>query len=327
MDVHSIEGSGDIQTRFLQDVDRMVDNIDTVIMGKTAEVRRVVNCFLAEGHLLVEDVPGTGKTSLAHALAGSIGLESTRIQFTPDLLPSDITGVSIFNQATREFEFKHGPVFANIVLGDEINRASPKTQSALLEVMEEGTVSTDAMIFPVPKPFMVIATQNPLDMEGTYKLPEAQLDRFMMRVSVGYPDSKAEELMLQRHGQGSVLKQLKSVVSAANVAGMMTYVRNVEVSPSVHSFIVSITAATRESPEVRLGVSPRGSLSLLRASKAAAAMEGRTYVTPDDVKFVAKDVLTHRIIVLPSAEMKGFSASVLVDRVLQNTPVPRISGS
>lgn len=310
-------------TRFLQNIDKVRANVARAIIGKEAQIETVLTCLLAGGHLLIEDVPGIGKTSLARALAASLSLTATRIQFTPDLLPTDITGVTIYHQGTGTFEFRQGPIFANLVLADEINRASPKTQAALLEVMEEGTVSTDAMIYPVPKPFVVIATQNPIDMEGTYRLPEAEIDRFLMRTTLGYPPADAEELILETHGVRSAVGELRPVVSEPEVEELLQWVREIRVSPALRRYIVAIVQSTRDAPEVRLGVSPRGSLALLRASKARAALQGREYVVPEDVKAVAPAVLAHRILVLPSAEMKGFTAPLLVERILDRTPVPR----
>ena len=310
-------------THVAHDVERLCHNMGYVIQGKPDVVRNAVICMLAEGHLLLEDVPGTGKTSLARALASSISLTWHRIQFTPDLLPSDVSGVSIFNQQTREFEFKKGPVFANIVLGDEINRASPKTQSALLEVMEEGTLSSDGEVYQMARPFMVVATQNPIDMEGTYVLPEAQLDRFLMKLTVGYPTIEAEAEILRTQKMGSTVSHLQPVLSASDVAAMIEIVKSVEVAPVLEQYIVAISTATRSMSELRLGVSPRGSLALLRAARASAAAAGRTYVTPEDVKAMAPVVLAHRVILQPDAELQGRTGAELITRALQSVPVPR----
>jgi len=282
-----------------------------------------VICMLAEGHLLLEDVPGTGKTSLARALASSISLAWHRIQFTPDLLPSDVTGVSIYNQQTHEFEFKKGPIFANIVLGDEINRASPKTQSALLEVMEEGTLTADGEEHQMARPFMVVATQNPIDMEGTYVLPEAQLDRFLMKLTVGYPTLEAEAEILRTQKMGSTVAHLTQVLTASDVNAMIDIVKSVEVAPVLEQYIVAIATATRSMSELRLGVSPRGSLALLRAARACAAASGRPYVTPEDVKAMASVVLAHRVILQPDAELQGRTGAELITRAVQSVPVPR----
>jgi MoxR-like ATPase len=285
----------------LVDVARQVSNaIQTVISGKPGVIRLALTALLAEGHILIEDVPGVGKTQLAKALAKSIDCSVRRVQFTPDLLPSDITGVSAFNQELREFEFKPGPIFANIVLGDEINRASPKTQSALLESMEESQVTVDGSTYQLDPPFMVIATQNPIEMEGTYPLPEAQRDRFMTRISIGYPEPPAELAMLDSHGGGSPLGQLKPVAHASDVRALVAAVREVHVSDSIRRYIIDLVNATRNSPELRLGASPRAALHLLRASRAQAALDERDFVIPDDVQSLAIPVLAHRL--LPSAD-------------------------
>jgi MoxR-like ATPase len=319
----TVAAPNDGPARLAHDVRRLCDNMALVIQGKPEVIRNAVICLLAEGHLLLEDVPGTGKTSLARALAASLDVPWHRIQFTPDLLPSDVTGVSIYNQGNGQFEFKPGPVFANIVLGDEINRASPKTQSALLEVMEEGTLSYDGVVHQLPKPYLVVATQNPIDMEGTYILPEAQLDRFLMKLTVGYPTPEAEAEVLRTQKAGATIAHLQPVLSAPAVLNMINAVQQVEVAPALENYIVSISTATRAMSELRLGVSPRGSLALLRAARACAAVSGRTYVLPEDVKQMAPVVLAHRVILQPEAELQGRTGVELIARAVQSVPVPR----
>jgi MoxR-like ATPase len=296
--------------------------VQTVITGKPGAVRLALTVLLAEGHILIEDVPGVGKTQLAKALARSIDCSVRRVQFTPDLLPSDITGVSAYNQERREFEFKPGPIFANIVLGDEINRASPKTQSALLESMEERQVTVDGRTYPLQPPFMVIATQNPIEMEGTYPLPEAQRDRFMTRISIGYPDKASELAMLESHGGGSPLDQLKPVAHASDVRALVVAVREVHVSAPIRQYIIDLVNATRTAAELRLGASPRAALHLLRASRAHAALDERDFVIPDDVQALAVPVLAHRL--LPSAEaMVGHELpDQVLTGILRRLPLP-----
>ncbi|HYX57718.1 MAG TPA: MoxR family ATPase [Streptosporangiaceae bacterium] len=297
--------------------------IEAVIEGKRDAIQLTLTVLLAEGHLLIEDVPGVGKTMLAKALARAIDGTVRRVQFTPDLLPSDITGVSAYNQERRDFEFKPGPVFANIVLGDEINRASPKTQSALLEAMEERQVTVDGTTYSLQEPFMVIATQNPVEMEGTYPLPEAQRDRFTARISLGYPPPAAEREMLDTHGGASPLDQLRSVARASDVQELVVAVRRVLVSDQVKDYIISLANATRTSPELRLGASPRAALHLLRASRAWAALDGRDYVIPDDVQRLARPVLAHRLLPTAEAIVERHLPEHVVDRIVAQLPLPR----
>jgi MoxR-like ATPase len=297
--------------------------MESVIDGKADAIRLALTVLLAEGHLLIEDVPGVGKTMMAKALARSIDCTVRRVQFTPDLLPSDVTGVSAYNQERREFEFKPGPVFANIVVGDEINRASPKTQSALLESMEERQVTVDGTTYLLESPFMVIATQNPVEMEGTYPLPEAQRDRFTARISIGYPTPAAELEMLDTHGSSSPLDQLKPVATATDVRAVILAVRGVLVSAPVKQYIIALANATRKAPELRLGASPRASLHLLRASRARAALAGRDYVIPDDVQALAASVLTHRLLPTTEAIYDGRLPEQVVTRLVSDLPLPR----
>jgi MoxR-like ATPase len=302
--------------------DRVRRSVENVIEGKPEVVRIALTVLLAEGHLLIEDVPGVGKTMLCKALARSIDCSVQRIQFTPDLLPSDITGVSVFDQQRRDFEFKPGAIFAQIVVGDEINRASPKTQSALLESMEERQVTVDGSTYQLPNPFMVIATQNPVEMEGTYPLPEAQRDRFMARVSVGYPSPEAELQMLDVHGGASPLDDLQPVAHAHEIAKLVEAVRTVHVAIPVQRYVVSLVGATRNHPDLRLGASPRASLHLLRAARAAAALDGREYVLPDDVQALVPAVLAHRLLPTAQAQLNRRTPEAVVAEIVQRTPVP-----
>jgi len=297
--------------------------VESVIDGKADVIRLALTVMLAEGHLLIEDVPGVGKTMLAKGLARSIDCSVRRVQFTPDLLPSDITGVNAYNQEHRDFEFKPGPVFANIVVGDEINRASPKTQSALLECMEERHVTVDGTTYQLAPPFMVIATQNPVEMEGTYPLPEAQRDRFTARISIGYPTAGAELQMLDTHGTSSPLDSLKPVATAADVRELIEAVRAVHVSAQVKQYIIALANATRRAPELRLGASPRSSLQLLRASRARAALHGRNYVIPDDVQSLALPVFAHRLLPTTEAIYDGRLPEQVVARLVADLPLPK----
>jgi MoxR-like ATPase len=320
--IHSgSNGGADLDT-LARVVGRVRANIEHVIEGKPDVVNAALVVLLAEGHLLIEDVPGVGKTQLSKALARSIDSTVRRIQFTPDLLPSDVTGVSVFNQDTREFEFRPGGVFANIVVGDEINRASPKTQSALLEAMEERQVTVDNTTYLLEKPFMVIATQNPIEMEGTYALPEAQRDRFMARVSVGYPVEAAELAMLGSHTTTNPLEDLEAVTDAGEIRKLIEIVGRVHVAPAVQRYAVALSTATRTSPDLHLGASPRATLHLVRAAKAAAAMRGRDYVLPDDVHALARPVLAHRLLPSVEAAMGGRSSASILDGVVAGVRVP-----
>lgn len=297
-------------------------NVARVIVGKDAVVDLLLVALLCEGHVLIEDVPGIGKTTLAKALARSLDCTFRRIQFTPDLLPSDITGVNVFNQRTGEFEFRPGPVMAQIVLADEINRAGPRTQSALLEAMQERQVTADGVTRPLPRPFLVLATQNPIELEGTFPLPEAQIDRFLMRLSLGYPDAAEERAILRRFRQEDPLETLQPVVSGEDVLAVGALCRRVFVHEVVEGYIVDLARASRNSAEVRLGISPRGTLALYRTSQALAAIHGRDYVIPDDVKALAAPVLAHRLIPATQSRLKGGSRDELIAAIVERIPVP-----
>ncbi len=302
-------------------VEDVARSVERVISGKPEAVRLSLVALLAEGHLLIEDVPGVGKTMLAKALARSIDCSMRRIQFTPDLLPGDVTGVSVFDQRTSTFEFRPGAVFANIVLGDEINRASPKTQSALLEAMEEQQVTVDGRTYPLPQPFMVIATQNPVEMEGTYALPEAQRDRFLMQISLGYPDRGAEIAMLDSHEAHDPLTDVTPVTDAAMLRHLRQVTRSLHASDAIKRYVVDIVSATRREPLLRLGASPRSSVHLLQASKALALMKGRNHVLPDDVQSLATSVLAHRVLLSTEAHLDRRSATTVVEDVVARVPV------
>ena len=301
---------------------RIISNVEQVIIGKDREIRMTVVALLCEGHLLIEDVPGVGKTMLARAIARSIGSSYRRIQFTPDMLPSDVTGVSVFNQKTLEFEFRPGPIMAQIVLSDEINRATPKTQSALLEAMEERQVTVDGTTYQMSRPFLVLATQNPIEYEGTFPLPEAQVDRFLMRIQLGYPMKGHEINILKLQAQIHPIENLEKTVSVDDLSHAQKAVRNTYVDDSVKEYIVDIVSTTRDHPDVYLGASPRGSLALFRAARAWAAIDGREYVLPDDVKLLAEATLAHRLIVSPSARIKNVDAAQVIQDALSHTPVP-----
>lgn len=302
--------------------DRLVNNIEEVIVGKRETVELAVITLLCQGHLLIEDVPGVGKTMLARSVARSIGCSFSRIQFTPDMLPSDVTGVSIFNQVSREFEFRPGPIMAQIVLSDEINRATPKTQAALLEAMGERQVTVDGLTHFLPEPFMVMATQNPIEYEGTFPLPEAQLDRFLLRVRLGYPNPMDEIKVLERQQFLHPIESLEQTVSENEVLEAQEEVKKVFVAPAVKEYMVDITRRTRDFPDVYLGASPRGSLTLFRAGQARAAISGRDFVLPDDIKALAEAALCHRVILGPAARLRDMDATEVIDEILGSVPVP-----
>jgi len=306
--------------------DAMLANVEQVIRGKEEAIRFGLVCLFAEGHLLIEDVPGVGKTSLAKAIARSIGGTWRRVQFTPDLLPSDVTGVSVWNRAQSEFEFRPGGVFANVLLADEINRASPKTQSALLEAMEERQVTVDAHTYRLGRPFMVIATQNPIELEGTYPLPEAQLDRFLMRIEMGYPNRDSEVQILELHPGHPRVDDLEPVTSAEEIVAAADVVAGVHVANNIKGYIVDLAEASRRHRDLALGMSPRGALALQRSARALAASLGREYVVPDDVKRLAPAVLEHRLLLAPDAQLRGVTPDAVVQTLLSSVPVPGATG-
>jgi MoxR-like ATPase len=301
---------------------RIAENVEQVIVGKHESVQLTIVALLCEGHILIEDVPGTGKTMLAKSVARSLGCTFRRIQFTPDMLPSDVTGVSVFNQKTREFEFRPGPVMAQIVLTDEINRATPKTQSALLEAMEERQITVDGVTYPMEQPFLVLATQNPIEYEGTFPLPEAQLDRFMLRIGLGYPEEKDEGTMLDRQRHSHPITRIEQVVSAEELIEAQQGIRDVYISDLIKEYIISLVRATRKHPDVYLGASPRGSIALYKTGQARAAILGRDYVTPDDIKALAMVTLAHRLIISPSARIKNVDPRAVIQEILDSIPVP-----
>jgi len=302
--------------------EKIISNIEKVIVGKRDCIEMAVIGLLCQGHLLIEDVPGVGKTMLARSIARSMGCTFSRIQFTPDMLPSDVTGVSIFNQVSREFEFRQGPVMAQIVLADEINRATPKTQASLLEAMEERQVTVDGVTHQLPRPFMVLATQNPIEYEGTFQLPEAQLDRFLLRIRLGYPDLDDEIRVLDRQQHQHPIVELQQIASLEELLDAQKDVKGVFVSASVKRYMVEVARHSRQHNDVYLGASPRGSLALFRTSQARAAVHGRDYVLPDDVKTLARSALAHRIILGPAARLRDLNAENIVDDILDNLPVP-----
>ncbi len=297
-------------------------NVERVVVGKRAEVEMAIIALMCEGHVLIEDVPGVGKTVLAKSLSRSIGCDFKRIQFTPDLLPSDVTGVSIFNQKTGEFQFRPGPVMAQIVLADEINRATPKTQASLLEAMEERQITVDGVTHAIPRPFMVMATQNPIEYEGTFPLPEAQLDRFLLRIRLGYPAKKDEVEILDRQQRSHPVDAIEQVASSEDLLAIQSQVKEITVVPQLRSYIVDLVSATRSHGDVYLGASPRGSLGLFRTAQARALISGRDHVTPDDIKLLAESVLAHRLIVTPAARIKNVDAGSVVREILDKIPVP-----
>jgi len=302
--------------------DKIIENVEKVIIGKHEAVQLTVIALLCEGHLLIEDVPGTGKTMLAKSVARSLGCTFRRIQFTPDMLPSDVTGVSVFNQKTRQFEFRPGPVMAQIVLTDEINRATPKTQSALLEAMEERQITVDGMTYPLERPFLVLATQNPIEYEGTFPLPEAQLDRFMLRIGLGYPGTEEEIMMLDRQQYAHPVTRLEQVVTAEELIWAQERIKEVYLDNLVKEYIVKLVKATRKHPDIYLGASPRGSIALYKTGQARAAILGRDYVIPDDIKALAVATLAHRLIISPSARIKNVDPQAVIQEILDGTPVP-----
>ncbi len=302
--------------------ERVMNNIARVIVGKPETLEQAVVSLLCQGHLLIEDVPGVGKTMLARSLARSLGCSFSRIQFTPDMLPSDVTGVSMFNQVTREFEFRAGPIMAQIVLVDEINRATPKTQSALLEAMQERQLTVDGITHPLPHPFMVLATQNPIEYEGTFPLPEAQLDRFLLRIRLGYPRRDEEISVLERQQFQHPLDALDAVVSEEEIRAAQETIKEIYISPEVKRYIVDLTNKTRDHGDVYLGASPRGSLALYRAGQARAAMQGRDFVLPDDIKALAGPALAHRLILSPAARLRDVTADEIIQEILRTVPVP-----
>jgi MoxR-like ATPase len=310
------------EATFATYIDRVITNMSQVIQGKREVIERVLLCLVSEGHLLLEDVPGVGKTSLAKTLAASLDATFGRIQFTPDLLPSDVAGLTVWNRSDGSFSFRPGPIFNNIVLADEINRASPKTQAALLESMAETQVTVDGATYPMTPPFMVIATQNPMEHEGTYPLPESQLDRFLMRVSVGYPTPEAELEILDTHGDRDPYADVGPVMTTDQVSGLIAAARNVHMAPPIKRYLIDLVNATRRSPHLALGASPRATLALGRVARAHAAARGRSYVIPDDIKTLAEPVLAHRLAPTSEAQLQGISASDALAQVLASVPVP-----
>lgn len=301
---------------------RLRGNVQKVIVGKDEVINLAMVAILCEGHVLIEDVPGIGKTTLARAIAASLGCKFRRIQFTPDLLPSDVTGINWFNQKIQEFEFRPGPVMSQIILADEINRATPRTQSALLEAMQERQITVDGITYPLPRPFLVLATQNPIELEGTFPLPEAQIDRFMLRIVIGYPTEEDEQYILERFRISDPLPELEAVISPDEISALQKERREVRVEVSVRDYLVKVARTTREHAEIDLGASPRATLALYQASQAWAAIQGREYVLPDDIKKIAPHVLTHRLMIAPQAQLRGRKPQELVADIVDSVPVP-----
>lgn len=313
---------GDRVDNYQENINALIKSVESVIVGKRKVVEKIIAALISGGHVLLEDVPGVGKTVMVRALAKSLGCSFKRIQFTPDLLPSDITGVSVFNQKTGDFEFKVGPIMNQIILADEINRTSPKTQSSLLEVLEEHQITVDGKTYKVQEPFMVLATQNPIEYEGTFPLPEAQLDRFMMKISMGYPEPEDEKRILRRFKTENPIDLIQPVVTAEDIIKLQHYVREVYVDELIDDYIINIIKATRNSPDIQLGASPRGSLALFRAAQAWAVINNRDYVLPDDVKELAKPVLSHRLIIKPEVKLQGMSSEDVMAGILKQVHVP-----
>ena len=308
-------------------VPQIVDNVANVFVGKRLIIERIVLALISGGHVLIEDVPGVGKTTLVHAVAKSLGCSFKRIQFTPDLLPSDITGITVYNVKTAEFEFKEGPIMANIILADEINRSSPKSQSSLLEAMQEGQITIDGITHKLPNPFIVLATQNPIEYEGTFPLPEAQLDRFSMRISIGYPDCEEEKKILKLFGYENPLNNLKSIITSVQIEMLREEINKIYVDDKVEEYIISIIHATRAHSDIYLGCSPRGTLTLYNTSRALAFIRGRDYVIPDDVKELVYPVLNHRLILKPDAKISGKTTELILKDILNSTRVPLVKNN